>query len=127
MAVYKGYSGTVKAGATHTSVGEVKSFSLTISADVVETSVLGSEYATNQSTLKRWSGSITANFDDEDAGQTLLVVGGSVALELNAGGAKKFSGTAIIGELAISDEVAGIVSASFSYTGSGTLTETDVA
>lgn len=127
MATYKGYNGTVKAGATPTSVGEVTSFSLTVSSDIVETSSLGSAYATNVGTLKRWSGSISANFDDEDAGQALLVVGGSVAVELNAGNGMKYSGNAVIGELGVTNDVAGIVSASFSFTGTGTLTETDVA
>lgn len=127
MATYKGYSGTVKAGATPTSVGEVTSFSLTHSADVKETSALGSSFATNVATLQRWNGSVSANFDDEDAGQALLVIGGSVALELNAGNAMKYSGTAVISELSISNDVAGIVTASFSFTGSGALTATDVA
>ncbi len=126
MATYQGYNGVVKVN-TSTTVGEVTNFSLTISTDVKETSKLGSAWATNVPTLSRWSGSLNANFDPDDAGQVLLSSGDVVTLELNAGNGRKYSGSAVIGDNGVTNDVGGIVAATFSFTGSGELTLTEVA
>ena len=125
MAVYKGYEGTVKVNTSNT-VGEVTNFSLTINTDIKETSKLGSAWATNVPTLSRWNGSINANFDPDDSGQVLLGSGDVVTLELNAGNGMKYSGSAVIGDNGIANDVGGIVTMSFSFTGSGELTQTAV-
>ncbi len=124
MATYKGYNGSVKVGTA--TVGEITNFSLEITTDIKETSVLGSAWATNVPTISRWSGSLNANFDPDDAGQVALHSGQTVTLELNAGNGRKYSGSAIVGDNGIANDVGGIVSATFSFTGSGVLTLTDL-
>lgn len=126
MATYNGYEGSVKIGAS-TTVGEVTNFALTISTDIKETSKLGSAWASNVPTLSRWNGSLNANFDPDDAGQLLIAQGEVVTIELNAGNGRKYSGSAVIGDNGITNDVGGIVTASFSFTGSGALTLTEVA
>lgn len=133
MAVLKGYAGSVKAGSTPTTAGEIKSFSISINADTQETTSLGSAWATNVSTIKRWSGSIDAQFDIGDSGQdefrTAIASGASVNVEFYVGGTTgagnaKYVGNALIESISIGNDVAGIVSASFSVVGTGALTET---
>lgn len=136
MAVLKGYAGSVKAGSTPTSTGEIKSFSLSINADVQETTSLGSAWATNVSTIKRWTAKVDAQFDIGDSGQdefrSAFLAGSSVNLEFYLGGTTgagnaKYVGSALIDSISIGNDVAGIVSASFSVTGSGALTETSLS
>ena len=136
MALIRGYNGSIKAGSTPSSIGEVKTFSLDQNADVVEVSTLGSAWASNVATLKRWSGSLTAHFDIGDTGQdelrTAISAGTSVALELYFGGesgagATSYTGSAVIESISLGNDVAGIAEASISFTGSGALTETALA
>lgn len=135
MSVIKGFNGSVKAGSTPSTVGEVKNWNITINQDVVETSVLGDSWADNTGTLKRWTGSLTAHVDVGDAGQgeleDALINGTSVALELYAGGEsgagnRKYAGTAIIESTPIINDVAGVVEITFSFTGTGALTPTNL-
>lgn len=133
MATIKGYNGSIKAGDTPTTVGEVKNYNIDQSSDIVETSTLGSDWGKNVPTLKRWSGSLVAHFDIGDSGQdeirSALSSGASVALELYIGGESgvgntKYNGTAVIETISVGNDVAGIVEASISFTGTGALTET---
>jgi len=130
MAVVKGYNGSVTAGGGD--IGEITSYSLSQSADVVETSTLGSQYAANVSTLLRWSGSFEAHFDIGDAGQdsvrTGLAAGDSVALVFYVGGTTgtgntSYTGSGVVESADITNDVAGIVTYSISFTGTGALTE----
>lgn len=136
MSIIRGYNGSIKAGSTPLTVGEVKTFTLDQSADVVETSTLGNAWASNASTLKRWSGSLTAHFDIGDSGQdelrSSLSAGSSVALELYFGGesgvgATSYTGSAVIESISLGNDVAGISEASISFTGTGALTESALA
>lgn len=136
MALLKGYGGVVKAGATPSTVGEVKNYSLTESADTVEVSTLGSAYAANTSTLKRWSGSFSAHFDIADAGQdelrTGLSAGSVVAVEFYLGGESgagnvKKAGNVVIESIDFTNDVSGVVETSISFTGTGALTTTELA
>jgi hypothetical protein len=125
MATIKGYDGSITAGGN--AVGEVKNFSLDQSSDVVETTTLGSAWAKNTSTIKRWSGSLTAHFDIGDTGQdglrSALSGGTTVALVLSLSGDTTYSGDAVVESISIANDVAGIVEASVSFTGTGALTE----
>jgi len=129
MAIVKGYNGSITAGGG--SVGEVKNFSLDQSSDVVEVTTLGSAWAKNASTIKRWSGSLTAHFDIGDTGQDALRTGLSsgsvVALVLSLGDGTTYAGDAVVESISIANDVAGIVEASVSFTGSDSLTETPSA
>ena len=135
MGITKGYAGSVKAGATPATVGEVKNYSLSETADTVEVSTLGSEWAKNRSTLKRWSGSLSAHFDIGDGGQdelrAAIGAGDTVSLEFYIGGESgagnvKKVGNAVIESLEITNDVAGIVETSISFTGTGALTTSEL-
>lgn len=128
MGVIKGYAGSVKVGATPTTVGEVKSFTINQSADVQETSSLGNQWATNTTTLKRWTASFEANFDISDTGQLQVRPGSTVDGVFYVGGTSgagnvSYTGTLVIESMDITNDVAGIVTASFSGQGTGELVE----
>lgn len=136
MGTLKGFNGSIKAGSTPTLVGEVKNFSIEQSSDVVETTTLGSSWAKNTNTIKRWSGSLTAHFDIADGGQdelrSGLSAGDSVDLQLFLGGESgagnvSYIGEAVVESISIANDVAGIVEASVSFTGTGALAETALA
>ena len=85
----------------------------------------------NQATIKAWSGSFDGFWDETDTmGQGALSAGGTVTLNLypegDASGDTYWTGDAIITEIAYNASFDGIVEASFSFTGTGALTETTV-
>lgn len=127
-----GHSGSCTVGAS--AVTEAKAWSLDVSqgtADITNFSSNG--WAESAATIKSWSGSITVIFDGgADTGQAALITGvtsgASVALELvtgsiGSGSSEKFSGDAIITSMPITNEVNGIIEVSFSFTGTGALTQ----
>lgn len=132
----KGYAGSCKAGAS--AIGKAKSWSLDISQETADTTSLDSNgWKESISLLKSWSGSITVIFDGgEDAGQAALITGvtsgASVDLELitgatGSGTAEKFSGSAIITSMPITNDVGGIIEVSFGFEGTGALTASAIA
>ena len=134
MGTLKGYSGSVTAGGT--AIGEIRNYSLNISSDVQEVSTLGSAWAKNTSTLKRWTGSLEAHFDVADSGQDSLraglLAGTAVDVVLFAGGTSgagnvSYSGSLVIESMDITNDVAGIVTVSISGTGNGELTEAELS
>lgn len=125
----KGYDGsvTVESGA----MGNAKSWSLDISSDTVDVTNFGSNgWKESESTLKSWSGSIVAIFDAsgtaEGALKTGLTGGSSVTLSLQLGGGSGsldvYSGEANITSISITNDVNGIVEATFNFEGTGALT-----
>ena len=134
MATLKGYDGSITSGGSN--IGEVKNFSLDQTSDVVETTVLGSGWGQNTPTIKRWTGSLTAHFDIGDSGQddlrAGLSAGSTVDLVLYFGGTSgagnaSYTGSAVVESISMANDVAGIVEASISFTGSGALTEAALA
>ena len=123
MATHKGKEGSIKAG--ESVVGELRSFEITTTANEVDTSTMGSDWTGVDSTQLSWKVSITAFFDDEDAGQLELVVGGKVDLEMfprgDTSGLIRKSGTALITSLGESAAHDGIIERSFEATGDGPL------
>lgn len=129
MATYKGSEGTVKSGAN--AIAEIRSYSITETADVLEDTSMGDSSRTYLASLKTFTGSIECFWDETDTdGQMALDPGASVTINVlpegSATGAKGYSGTAIITERAITAAFDGMVEASFSFQGSGVLTETTV-
>jgi predicted secreted protein len=130
MATHAGSEGLVYIGLNQ--VAEVKSWSLEITSDTVDASIIGTSWRKNQATIKSWSGSIEAFWDETDTqGQGGMAVGSTVTLNLypegNTTGDKYFTGDAIITSKSISGAFDGIVEASFSFTGTGAVTESTVA
>lgn len=125
----KGHAGsvTVASGA----MGNAKAWSLDISQETTDTTDLSSTgWKTSDATLKSWSGSITAVFDAsgtaEGALQTGLTGGSSVSLDLQLGDGSgsydKYSGSANITSQSVTNDVNGIVEATFNFEGTGALT-----
>ena len=130
MATHAGSEGKVFIGVAQ--VAEVKSWSLEVTSDTVDASIIGTQWRKNQATIKSWSGSFDAFWDETDTtGQGALVAGATVTLNLypegNGTGAKFWTGDAIVTSIAYSGSFDGIVEATFSFTGSGALDEETVS
>ena len=129
MTTHAGKEGVVKVGAN--TVAEVTDWSLNESANPIDDTELADDWATHKVGLKSWDGSLTAFWDPSDTnGQGAMTIGASITLNLYPEGADSadtyYTGTCTItgkGREAAKD---GMVSASFTFTGNGALTETTV-
>ena len=123
MATHTGSEGTIKVATT--TVGELRSYTLEQTADTIEDTSLGDTSRTYKSALKGWSGSASLFFDEADAGQILLVVGGSITIKVFPEGAssgdKFYEGSAIVTAYNISASFDGMVEAELTFTGTGAL------
>ena len=124
-----GHEGSVSVASG--AMGNAKAWSLDVTQETVDTTDFDSSgWKESTATLNSWSGSITAIFDAsgtaEGALQTGLTGGSSVALELTLGGGSEsydvYSGNAIITGQSVTNDVNGIVEATFSFEGTGALT-----
>ena len=127
MANHIGNSGDVTIGANI--VAEVLSWSLTEGANVADDTVIGDASSSHIVGTKNWSGSISCYWDETDStGQEAMVVGASVALHLRPEGAGAsnidFNGQATITSIERSGANDSIVTANFSFQGSGALSRT---
>lgn len=124
MGTHAGSEGKVFIGTDQ--VAEVKSWSMEVTSDTVDASIIGTQWRKNQATIKGWSGSFDAFWDEtEEEGQGALTAGATVTLNLypegNATGAKYWSGDVIITSISYQASFDGLVEASFSFTGTGAL------
>ena len=126
MGVTHGNDGIVKIGAN--AVAEIQSWTLNEEISLEPTAAMGATAKTYiAGGPTGWSVEIECNWDDADTtGQDLMTVGSTVALTLypqgDASGDKTRAGNAIIES--VSEEVSkdGVITASFSGQGTGTLT-----
>jgi hypothetical protein len=129
MTVYHGKNGAVKVGSD--AAGEVTDFSLTITADVTETTAMGDDWKTRVATYKDWNAEIVCMLDQDDAAQIALAVGASVTLGLypegSGAGGEYFSGSAIVTSEAIRVPMGDVVKCTFSCAGNGTLSRSTVS
>ena len=98
----------------------------------MDASIIGTSWRKNQATIKSWSGNFEGFWDETDTnGQGALAAGGTVTLNLypegNDSGDTYWTGDAIITSISYSAAFDGIVEASFSFTGTGALSESTVA
>ena len=130
MATHAGSEGKVFVGSDQ--VAEVKSWSMEVTSDTVDASIIGTSWRKNQATIKSWSGSFDAFWDETDSdGQGALAVGGTVTLNMypegDDSGDTYWTGDVIITSISYSAAFDGLVEASFSFTGTGALTTSTVA
>lgn len=130
MATHAGSEGKVFIGTDQ--VAEVKSWSMEVTSDTVDASIIGTQWRKNQATIKGWSGSFDAFWDETDTtGQGALSAGATVTLNLypegNSTGATYWSGDVIITSISYNAAFDGIVEASFNFTGTGALSTQTVA
>ena len=125
MATHLGKEGTVQVGSN--AIGEIRSFSIDESIDVVEDTSMGDSSKTYLASIKDFSGSVDVLYDETDTnGQTALSVGSSVTLnfapEGTTSGDVKLTGTAIVTGKSVSSSFDGLVESTITVQGSGGLT-----
>jgi len=127
MATHKGSEGTVKSGSN--TVAEIRSYTITETADVLEDTTMGDASRTYLASLKTFTGSIECFWDETDTnGQMSLDPGSTVTINIypegSSSGDTYYSGSVIITEKSITASFDGMVEASFSFQGTGALSET---
>ena len=124
MATHTGSEGTLKVGAN--TIGEIRSFSISESADTLEDTSMGDVARTYKSSLTTFTGSVDVFWDEADAGQMAMTVGASVTFSAYPEGAtagdKYYTGSAIVTGLTINSSFDGMVEASITLQGTGALT-----
>ena len=129
MATHKGSEGTVKSGVN--AIAEIRSYTITETADVLEDTTMGDSSRTYLASLKSFTGSIECFWDETDTdGQLTLDPGASVTINIypegSTSGDTYYTGTVLITEKNVTGSFDGMVEASFSFQGTGALSETTV-
>jgi hypothetical protein len=128
MATHAGSEGLVKVGGN--TISEVRSFTLDITGEVIEDTSMGDSFRSYKAGLGSYTTSVDCFFDETDTAQNALDVGSSVTLELYPEGAASgdtyFTGTVIVTGKSVTSSFDGMVEVSFSATGTGGITETQV-
>ena len=129
MATHKGSEGTVKSGAN--AIAEIRSYTITETADVLEDTSMGDSSRTYLASLKTFTGSIECFWDETDTnGQLTLDPGSTVRINIypegSTSGDTYYTGSVIITEKSVTAPFDGMVEASFSFQGTGALSESTV-
>jgi hypothetical protein len=124
MATHHGKEGVVTVGGSE--MGEVTSFTLETTGDVVEDTALTDSTKSFLAGRTSFSGTIEMHFDETDAQQETLLAGASISFVLlpegNASGDASYSGTGIITGMSINNAMDAIVSRTVTFQGTGALT-----
>ena len=124
MAVHHGKEGEVAVGGT--AVGELTSFTLETTGDVVESTQMSDGAKSFIAGRTSFSGTLEMHFDETDSGQTSLTAGASVTFKLlpegSSSGDRKFEGAGIITGMSVSQPLDGIVSRTVTFQGTDALT-----
>jgi predicted secreted protein len=139
MAIITGNNGRVfidNASNTLTQVLAVRTFSIELTSDTIETTTMGVDVRTYLKGLSTWSGTADVYFDDANytggasviaaLNPTGLNVGsGTVTVELYLDGtADKFAGEVVVTGFTVNSSMDGMAEASISFQGSGACTFT---
>ena len=123
MATHHGKEGVVTAGGT--AVGELTSFTLETTGDVVEDTALTDATKSFVAGRTSFSGTLEMHFDETDTPQTTLLAGASIAFILlpegNASGDRSFTGTGIVTGMSVNNSMDAIVSRTVTFQGTGAL------
>ena len=124
MAVHHGKEGEVAVGGT--AVGELTSFTLETTGDVVEDTQMSDGAKSFIAGRTSFSGTLEMHFDETDSGQTALTAGASVTFKLlpegSSSGDRKFEGAGIVTGMSVSQPLDGIVSRTVTFQGTDALT-----
>ena len=124
MSTHHGKEGVVTVGGT--GVGELTSFTLETTGDVVEDTALTDATKSFVAGRTSFSGTLEMHFDETDTPQTTLVAGASIAFILlpegNASGDRSFTGTGIVTGMSVNNAMDAIVSRTVTFQGTGALT-----
>jgi predicted secreted protein len=140
MAILTGNNGVVKldasVGGSVATIASVRTFSVELTRDTIETTTMGVDVRTYLNGLSSWSGSADIYFDSASSGGTFnthavlnptsgTVGQATLTVELYLdGSAGKFSGEVIITGFTVNASMDGMVEASISFQGSGACTYT---
>jgi hypothetical protein len=123
MATHNGSEGLVHIGTAV--LGELKSWSITENATMIDTTVLSDAAQTFSTGTTSFSGSAECFLDETDGAQTALTVGSSVTVKFyfegSASGDSFYSGTCLVESIDRSAAMDDIVGVSFSFRGTGAL------
>ncbi|MGC0371839.1 MAG: hypothetical protein DGJ47_000540 [Rickettsiaceae bacterium] len=125
MATHAGSEGVVTIN--NQQMAEVKSWNIEEVSDTVDASVIGTQWRKSLATIKSWSGSIDAFWDDgdDDNAQKLLKIGATIEVKLYpnslADNPQYFTGHAIVTGISRQGSFDGIVESSFTFQGNGEL------
>ena len=124
MATHHGKEGVVNAGGT--AVGELTSFTLETTGDVVEDTALTDATKSFVAGRTSFSGTLEMHFDETDTPQTNLTAGSSLAFILlpegNSSGDRSFTGTGIVTGMSVNNSMDAIISRTVTFQGTGALT-----
>jgi len=135
MAVISGKSGSVFYGTDK--IGELNSFTLTVSANTEESFAFGATWVSNTLTSKTWSVEAAGFHDGADSTGQIAVItdiltgDSSVSVKLrtegDTAGMDEYTGTIILQEVSLEASSDGLMAFSFSGVGNGALTKGTVA
>ncbi len=124
MSVHHGKEGEVVVGGS--AVGELVSFTLETTGDVVESTKMADAAKTFVAGRTSFSGTLEMHFDEADSVQTQLTAGASITFKLlpegGSTGDRKFEGASVITGMSVSQPLDGIVARSVTFQGTGALT-----
>ena len=124
MATHHGKEGVVTVGGT--GVGELTSFTLETTGDVVEDTALTDATKSFVAGRTSFSGTLEMHFDETDSPQTNLVAGAELAFILlpegNSSGDRSFTGTGIVTGMSVNNSMDAIISRTVTFQGTGSLT-----
>jgi hypothetical protein len=124
MATHHGKEGVVTVGGV--AVGELTSFTLETTGDVVEDTALTDGTKSFVTGRTSFSGTLEMHFDESDSPQETLLAGASISFVLlpegNTAGDASYTGTGIVTGMSINNSMDAIVSRSVTFQGTGALT-----
>ena len=124
MATHHGKEGVVTVGGT--AMGEVTSFTLETTGDVVEDTALSDATKSFVAGRTSFSGTIEMHFDESNTEQETLLAGASISFVLlpegNTAGDASYTGTGLITGMSINNSMDAIVTRSVTFQGTGALT-----
>ena len=124
MAVHHGKEGEVVVGGT--AVGELVSFTLETTGDVVESTKMADSAKTFVAGRTSFSGTLEMHFDETDSAQTSMTAGTTLTFKLlpegSTSGDRKFEGSGIVTGMSVNQPLDGVVARSVTFQGTGALT-----
>jgi hypothetical protein len=125
MATHHGKEGVVTAGGT--AIGELTSFTIETTGDVVEDTQLSDSTKSFLAGRTSFSGTLEMNYDEADAQQETLTAGSEISFVLlpegNTTGDQSFTGTGIVTGMSVNNAMDAVVSRSVTFQGTGSLTK----
>jgi hypothetical protein len=124
MAVHHGKEGEVAIGGT--GVGELTSFTLETTGDVVESTKMADSAKNFIAGRTSFSGTLEMHFDETDSAQIQMTAGTTLTFKLlpegSSSGDRKFEGSGIVTGMSVNQPLDGVVARSVTFQGTGALT-----